>query len=158
MGVQFTSAELETINRNLDEILTIINGKATINLTKLERQSIQGVAAERLPYVQVAYNSLIPANPQFKPPFSSEEDATNDFTYMEQHNQISPKLGKVAEVFSDHQLAAGALAFEYMRDFYDVAKRGAERNVPGADSVVDALSPLFEVTNPTPPMPTGGNG
>lgn len=156
MGVQFTNAEMETINRNLDEILTIINGKATVNLTKPERQGIQGVAAERLPYVQVAFNSLIPGNPQFKPPFSNEDDAINDFTYMEQHNQLAPKIGKLVEIFSDHHLAAGALAFEYMRDFYDVGKRGAERNVPGADSIVDELSPLFNAANPTPPLPNNG--
>jgi len=45
-------------------------------------------------------------------------------------------------------------------DFYDVGKGAKERNVPGSDTVVDALSPLFEQENDaaTVPPTTDGGG
>ncbi len=67
--------------------------------------------------------------------------------------EIIQKINQVAEIASDHSLSAENLSFQFMLDFYNTAKRGADRNVPGANSVVDELSPLFEQDSNTPSVP-----
>lgn len=74
-------------------------------------------------------------------------EANADYAYLQQLLKLKTKLMKCVEILSDHELAAGHRAFEFMRDFYHMAQRAAERNVPGADSVVDELSPLFDQVN-----------
>lgn len=155
MGVSLTPTQVSDIKLDIKAVTDIVNNLAAVNLTKPERQAIQGVAEERLPFVQMAFDTLIDGNPNMQPPFSDLTAAKADYTYMVQLRDLRLQLLQLQEILSDHELAAGSLAFEYMRDFYDVARRAAERNVPGADTVVDALSPLFEVTNQQPPLPGG---
>ncbi|MBI1225188.1 MAG: hypothetical protein GC192_08095 [Bacteroidetes bacterium] len=81
------------------------------------------------------------------PPFGNLTEANADYAYLQQLLKLKTKLMKCVEILSDHELAAGHRAFEFMRDFYHMAQRAAERNVPGADSVVDELSPLFDQVN-----------
>ena len=44
----------------------------------------------------------------------------------------------------DFAMASEHFAYQYMRKFYVMAKEGQEVNTPGADTVVEALAPLFE--------------
>ena len=151
MGVSLTTQQYTDISEALNTIIGIANGLVTINLTKQERQGIQSVAETRLPYLQKAFNSLIPDNPGLAPPFSSLTAANADYAYLEQLMKLKTKLMTTVEILSDHELAAGYRSFEYMRDFYHMAQRAIERNVPGADTVVDELSPLFDQANVVAP-------
>lgn len=160
MGVSLTDTQLEDAKLSLQSVKDQLNGLISINLTKPERSAIQSVSDERLPFVQRTFDDLIGNNRNLLPPFSDLDEAKANYAYMVQTGSLKVLLLQVLEILSDHELASGALAFEYMRDFYDVAKRAAERNVPGADSVVDALSPLFERANPgatVPPVTDGGS-
>ena len=159
MGVSLTTVQLDAIKLSIKSVTDVLNNLITVNLTKPERSSIQSVAEERLPYVQTAYETLIDNYPNLQPPFSDLTAAKADYTYTMQLRDLRLLLLQLVEILSDHELAAGNLSFEYMRDFYDVAKRAALRNVPGADTVVDALSPLFELENAAaavPPTTDGG--
>ena len=151
MGKSFSDAQVEELERALDTLINTPNGLMPINLTKQERQGIQSVAETRLPYLQKAFDSLIPNYPALKPPFGSEEEAKADHAYLQQLLKLKLKLMKAVEILSDHELAAGHRSFEYMRDFYHMAQRAIERNVPGADTVVDELSPLFDQVNGVAP-------
>jgi hypothetical protein len=151
MGVSLSAEQYNDISKALDTIISTANGLVTINLTKQERQGIQSVAETRLPYLQKAFNSLIPDNPGLAPPFSGLTEANADYAYLEQLMKLKTKLMTTVEILSDHELAAGYRSFEYMRDFYHMAQRAIERNVPGADTVVDELSPLFDQANVVAP-------
>ena len=155
MGVSLTTAQLDAIKLHLKSSQDVLNNLVTINLTKPERQAIQSVADERLPYVQRTFDDLIINNTNLLPPFRDLDEAKANYTYMTQLRSLMLALLQLIEILSDHELAASALAYEYMLDFYDVAKRAAERNVPGADTVVDALSPLFDRINEAPVLPGG---
>jgi len=52
----------------------------------------------------------------------------------------------------DFAMASEHFAYEYMREFYEVAKRAQSVNTPGADTVIEALSPLFEGQGPNNPV------
>lgn len=160
MGVSLTPTQVSDIKLDIKAVTDTANNLITVNLTKQERSSIQSVAEERFPYVQTAFETLIDNNPNLQPSFSDLTAAKADYTYMTQLRDLRLQLLQLQEILSDHELASGYLAFEYTRDFYDVAKRAALRNVPGADTVVDALSPLFERENAaaTVPPTTDGGG
>lgn len=159
MGVSLNQSQYDTIDKSLDTIINILNGVKPINLTKDERTGIQSVAEKRLPYLEKAFDSLIPDNTNLVATFSNLDEGNADYAYLRQHLKLKTKMAKALEIASDHELAAGYRAFEFMRDFYHMAKRAVERNVPGADSVVDALAPLFEQTNEPAALPTTtGNG
>jgi len=44
----------------------------------------------------------------------------------------------------DFPLAFEHFAYQYTRKFYAIAKEAQSVNTPGADTVVEALAPLFE--------------
>jgi len=159
MGVSLTTAQLEDLKLKIKSIKDILNTLIPVNLTKEERSAIQSVAQKRFPFVQTAYDTLIDNYPNLQPSFLNVTESKTDYTYLTQHRQLRLLLLELLEISSDHELAAGNRAFEYMRDFYNGGKRARERNVPGADTVVDALSPLFEQENdatPVPPTTDGG--
>ena len=78
MGKTLSDAEYQALDKALDTLVNTPNGLMPINLTKQERQGIQSVAETRLPYLQKAFDSLVPNYPALKPPFGSEEEARAD--------------------------------------------------------------------------------
>ena len=52
----------------------------------------------------------------------------------------------------DFAMASEHFAYQYMRVFYNGAKQALAVNTPGADTVVNALSPLFEGQGSQPPV------
>jgi hypothetical protein len=63
MGKTFSEAQMQEMSGALDLLIETPNSLLTINLTKPERQGIQSVADTRLPYLQKAFNTLIPTYP-----------------------------------------------------------------------------------------------
>jgi hypothetical protein len=155
MGVSLTAPQLASLKTAFDTIINTMNGLIAVNLTKPERQAIQSVAEERLPFVQTTFDSLLDSYPSLLPPFGNVTEARADYAYLMQLRGLSLLLEQAQEIVSDHELAAGSRSYEYMRDFYHMGKRAIERNVPGADTVVDALSPLFDRINEAPVLPGG---
>lgn len=160
MGVSLTTTQLDAIKLSIKSVTDALNNLITVNLTKPERSAIQSVADERLPYVQRTFDDLINNYPNLQPSFLDVNVAKADYTYMTQLRSLSLMLQQLVEILSDHELSAGALAYDYMLQFYNVAKRAVLSNVPGADTVVDALAPLFERENAaaTVPPTTDGGG
>lgn len=158
LGVKFTAEELELANKLLNDLMALFNSKATVNLTKDERKAAQSVSEGRLPFVERCYNDLLPNYKAFVPNFTDQESATFDYEYMQQTRSLILPTTMLLEIVTDHHLASGQLSYQTMRDYYHTAQRGAERNVPGADTVVDSLAPLFEQTNTAAPAPKPGSG
>ena len=157
MGYAFTAQEKTDITTAVTTILDILNGKGLINLTPEERQEARSVAAARQPYVQVLFESLALNYTNLRPPFSDFTEAQKDYQYAAALRYMLLELLEALEVAEDHSLSAENLAFQYLLDFYSSCQRAAERNVPGATTALDALSPLFagqgQVSTTPPPAP-----
>jgi len=156
MGIEFTPAELTTINLHADGLITLINAKKSVQLSDTERQGTASVSDERYPFVGDTFNSLAPLYPNIQPPFKVFADEQKNFNYLNQHRIIAEKIKKINDIFGDHSIAAEYFAYKYMREFYDIAKLGVQNNVPGADVVVQRLSPLFEKQGSNQPVAGGG--
>lgn len=156
MGVAFTPTEIQDIKDHFTGILTIINGKKIVQLTAEERQAAQAASDTRLPYVDNAINSLAIDFPNLLPGFLSQADAENDMDTSVQFRDIANLRNEVNDRMIDFGMASEHFAYQFMRVFYNSAKQALAVNTPGADTVVNTLSPLFEgqgIKNPVPPTP-----
>lgn len=137
----------------IDTAIAVIlaNLPVKFNLTKEERTDLPNIADERYPYAQRGIEIHGPNNPPLVSGFAgSQAEATNDFVFYNQSETIIQKLNKVIEIVTDTQQVAGSEAYEWLRELYASAQRGAKNQVPGADSVVDDLKTLFEKQNAPP--------
>ncbi len=154
MGLEFTPAEMTDLNAHFDGILTIMNNKKVVQLTAEERQGAQSASEKRLPYIQNAITTLAPNFPNLQPNFLILADADKDFNVSVQLRELAAKRNEVNDRMIDFSLASEHFAYIYMRKFYALAKEGQEVNTPGADTVVEALAPLFEGQGDQPdPVP-----
>lgn len=142
INTTFSNAQLNNIN---DAITTILNNlPVKFNLTKQERQSLQNIADERYPFAKRGIEIHGPNNPTLVTGFAgTQAEATSDLTFFDQSETIKLKLLKVIEIVTDTQQVAGSEAYTWLRNLYETAQMAAKNQVPGADSVVDDLAPLF---------------
>jgi len=143
INITFTPAQMANIEA---AIVTILNNlPVKFNLTKDERSSIQNIADERYPYAKRGIEIHGPNNPTLVTGFAgTQAEATSDLTFFDQSQIVKLKLAKVMEIVTDTQQVAGGEAYTWLRNLYETAQMAAKNQVPGADSVVDDLSPLFE--------------
>ena len=115
-----------------------------MQLTAKERQRAQSVSEIRFPYTENAINNLAPTFPNLQPSFLSLADAEKDFSASSDLRSLANVRNEVNDRMIDFSMASEHFAFEYMRKFYAKAKEAQSVNTPGADTVVEALAPLFE--------------
>ncbi len=154
MGVDFTAQEIADLQNHFNGILSIMNAKKVVQLTAKERQSTQSIADERFPYTENAINNLAPMFPALQPGFLSLTDAQADFSAAYKLRSLTNLRNEVNDRMVDFSLASEFFAYQYMREFYNVAKRAQDTNTTGADTVVDALKGLFEAQGDSNNTPT----
>jgi len=115
-----------------------------VQLTAEERKKAQSIADKRFPYTENAINNLAPTFPNLQPSFLSLADAEKDFSASSDLRSLANVRNEVNDRMIDFSMASEHFAFEYMRKFYANAKEAQSVNTPGADTVVEALAPLFE--------------
>ncbi len=144
MGYVLTPIQKADINTALDTVLSILNSVKTVQLKPEERVAAQSASETRLPYIEMAIKELAPAYTNLQPPFLSLADASNDLQMSFDLRSIITRLAEVSDRYVDFSLASEHFAYEYMRKYYAIAQEGQGVNTPGADTSVNALSPLFE--------------
>jgi len=139
----FTPTQQNNINDAIDVILA--NLPVKFNLTVDERGKLQNISDERYPYAKRGIEIHGPNNPAMVSGYAgTQAEATNDMVFYDQSEVVIQKLLKVIEIVTDTQHVAGSEAYEWLRELYAAAQRAAVGQVPGADSVVTDLAPLFE--------------
>jgi len=144
MGLEFTPVEVQDMLNHFNGILAIMNAKKVVQLTAKERQGAQSVSEIRFPYTENAIHNLAPTFPNLQPSFLSLADAEKDFSASSDLRSLANVRNEVNDRMIDFAMASEHFAFEYMRQFYHNAQRAQGVNTPGADTVVEALAPLFE--------------
>jgi len=157
MGVELTPAQYTTIIDALNLALTTLNGVKIVQLTAEERKGAQSASEIRFPYIQNAIENLAPQYPALQPGYLPYADAEKDMNLALDMREINLIVAEVNDRFTDLAMASEHHAYKYMRKFYNIAKEAQSENTPGADTVVNALKPLFEgqgeQTNETPNVP-----
>lgn len=144
MGITLSPAEVQDIKDHFTAILTIINAKKVVQLTPKERQGAQSASEIRIPYIENAINNLAPAFPNLQPNFLTLADAQINLDSSMAFREMTGLRNEVNDRMIDFAMASEHFAYQYMRKFYNTAQQAQDINTPGADTVVEALSPLFE--------------
>ena len=127
--------------------LDALNGVAIVTLKPEQRQTIPNVEANRYSYVKNAINDF---GPQFHNLESRAVKTANAQTALDSYDFLTEVLGMLLE-FNDragdlrHNL--GNTTYNYTLDMYHEAQRYVG-DLPGADTIVDELRPLFENQGP----------
>jgi len=142
INTTFTPAQIAAIDAAIAQILA--NLPEQFNLTKEERTQLPNISDERYPYAQRGIEIHGAGNPILVSGFAgTQAEATNDFTFYNQSEEVIQKLMQVVEIVTDTQHVAGSEAYVWLRELYRTSKAAAEGQVPGADTVVDDLKTLF---------------
>lgn len=150
VNVQMTAAQLAAVQAGIDAILNNLPSK--FNLTVKERNDLPNIADERYPYAKRGVKNHAVANPALVSGFAgTTANATTDFNYYDQLENILLQVLKVVEIVKDTQHVAGSEVYAWLRELYRSAKAAADNQVPGADAVADDLGKLFEGQGPQPP-------
>ena len=143
INTTFTPGQEAAIDAAIQTIID--NLPVKFNLTKEERGELQNISDERYPYAQRGIEIHGPNNPVLVSGFAgTQAEATSDFKFYNQSEVVIQKLLKVIEIVTDTQHVAGSEAYDWLKELYASAQRGAKNQVPGADSVVNDLKTLFE--------------
>ncbi len=149
IDITFTAAQVTAINGAIATIIS--NIPFAQNLTLAERDSVPNIQDNRYPYAQKAVEILAPANPILVSGFAGTlAQAVTDWTLVKQFDTFIPDLLKLVEMFNDTRQVAASEVYAFLLEFYASAQRAAANNVPGADSIVEALAPLFAGQGPQP--------
>jgi hypothetical protein len=153
LSVAFTPADETAIMNGLDAALTALNAVKIVTLTPEQRREIPAVNAGRIPYVLKAVNVLGPAYPELvgkAVSTASAQQATNSWTFLK---DVLMKVQEINDRARDLSQNLENTSYNYTTDMYYTAKRYVD-DLPGADTVVAELSPLYEgqgdTINPTP--------
>ena len=117
-----------------------------INLTKNERQSATSVGPQRMAFM-IDYFGNKNDYDSLKPPFMKESEADDHWAVANRLMNIGTKASKVLELVEDLKLNSEHFAYQYGLEGYATVQRGKEKNVPGADTFHDLLSPYFDKTS-----------
>jgi hypothetical protein len=153
-SVAIDSVTQDTILSNVRTALSNLNGIATITLTPEQRKTIPNVEANRYSYVQKAVDDF---GPEYKDLVSRAVSTDKAKEALESYDFLTELQGLLLE-FTDratdlrHNL--GNTTYNYTLDMYHEAQRYVA-DLPGADTVVQELKPLFEDQGPqNPDTPT----
>ncbi|MBI1289397.1 MAG: hypothetical protein GC178_17660 [Flavobacteriales bacterium] len=127
------------------DMQTVIDALAAynVNLTKDERQSATSVGPQRLAFILDYFNNK-DNYPTLKPPFMNEAEANGHWDVAGNLHNLLVRARQIVELVDDLKLNSEHFAYQYALEGYATVKRGKEKNVPGADTFFDLLSPNFE--------------
>jgi len=154
INISFTTLQMTAITGAAATINT--NMPFAINLTEQERQDTPNIENSRYPYVERTIDIHAPGNPLLVSGFAyTLPEAQTDWTLLKQCDQLLPLFRAIVEKLEDTRQLAASELYAFFLEFYATAKRAAANNVPGADTVVADLAPLFANQGPsgTPATP-----
>lgn len=133
-----------------------------INLTTEDRKEITSIGPQRTAFM-VDYFGNKNDYEKLKPPFLDEGEADKHWELRGRLLNIKTKAAQMLELVDDIKLNSEHFAFQYALEGYATVQRGKDKNVPGADTFYDLLSPYFDgqgggseppsPSEPEPPTP-----
>jgi len=148
LGIIFTPEEEATIDTALQDILTILQSKATFNMSNEERQGLSSVGDERFPYVLRSISNYGVTYPHLNGLAYSHTMADHDLATYGYTSGIEPRLDQITELTTELKQVAGHFCFKFMRQQYKNAEANLAENVAGAQVVYDGLKDCFEGQGP----------
>ena len=144
MGFESTppTIDIVTVDNNLAAVITELTS-ANINLTKDERSKATSVGPRRLPFIQAVWTNK-DDYASMKPPYENESEADAHKAISDAMELTVARSLQIIELATDIKINSEHFAFQYGLEFYAMATRAKDKNVPGADTIYDILKVFFE--------------
>lgn len=145
ISVSFSDSEITELDAALFTISRILLGKA-INLTPEERQQYGSIAEQNKLFVNKA-KELMELYPQHRPPFLDKDEFDRDYATRVQIEQRVQQLESLTEQFKDTKTALDHDNYFNALTFYRKMRYLSNENVPGTDSIYNAMKQFFIPVN-----------
>ena len=123
------------------------------------RSSLNGIANERLPFVERSVNNHIVNYPALMPPGFNAGMVTGHWQLYQQMENLKSLLADINETVDDAQLLTGDQLFNFISKLNEFSAINIDVNTAGAQVVHDDLQDLFSRTaNSGGNTPAGGGG
>lgn len=143
LDIEITEVQQTAISTDLQTSKTTLNNIATVLLNEDEREHLNGINNERLPYVQRAVEEFAPAYSDLVGKKVSAARATRLFDSFIYLRQLEGELKEFEDRRKDLSDNIEDLLYDFLREMYVLAKQ-YDGVVPGADVVKTYLAELFE--------------
>lgn len=141
ISIDFTDAELKTIDDSLAAIIGVLKGK-TFNLTPEERRQYGRIAEKGKLFVNKA-NEYMNQYPQYIPPFLNYDEFKKDFKARGQIENRLIQLEGIAEQLADTKVMLDYDNYSNALSFYRNIRYLSGENVPGTTSIYEGMKQFF---------------
>lgn len=153
ISLSFSKSDLETIDKALQGIQTVLTGK-TINLTPDQRQQYGRIAEQNKLFVNKA-KSYMEQYANLVPSFIDKAEFDRDYIAREQIEQRLQLFDSLNEQFSDTKVLLDHDNYHNAISFYRNVRFLSEENVPGTNVIYEDMKQFFVTSSPsTPPEAT----
>lgn len=143
ISLSFSKSDLETIDKALQDIQTVLKGK-TINLTPDQRQQYGRIAEQNKLFVNKA-KSYMEQYAQHVPGFLDKAEFDRDYIAREQIEQRLQLLDSLTEQLSDTKVLLDHDNYHNAISFYRSIRYLSEENVPGTNVIYEGMKQFFVV-------------
>ncbi|MFZ4929601.1 hypothetical protein [Chryseobacterium sp. Mn2064] len=141
ISVSFSKSDLETIDKAIQDIQTVLVGK-TINLSPEQRQQYGRIAEQNKLFVNKA-KIYMEQNVQYIPAFLDKAEFDRDYEAREQIEQRLQQLDSLVEQLSDTKVLLDHDNYHNSISFYRSIRYLSEENVPGTNVVYEGMKQFF---------------
>lgn len=150
ISAALTPADKAAILAKIAECVALI--PFAVNLTPEEKQSLPSIGVERAGMID-AFLEEMQAHPELIPSYVNLSETIKDIALFRNVTPLFSASSGLCERFSDVLKALGADILGNFLPFYANVREARRRNVPGADTVYNRLSPFFARGPRTPSTP-----
>lgn len=114
-----------------------------IQIEKEELKAMPKIADGRLPFVEKTADFSV-SNPEFLPPFANVAEFQKDLKAYKDMKELARPLRQILDNLENSMMVAGSEAWYAALSYYRSVQYHAKMGVPGAQTILDELRPLFE--------------
>lgn len=141
ISVEFTQAEIDIMNKALDDIIDVLKGK-TVNLTPQQRQQY-GRLGNRTENFVNKIGMYSNQRPEIVPVFINQQEVMKDVVARAVLTPILKKMNSIYETIEDTHKLIGWDIYSNVLAIYRNIKMLAKQNMPGINVIFDDLKAQF---------------
>lgn len=153
ISMSVTDAQKNSISSATTALAAAVAPFETV-IEKEELKSLSKLGDIRIPCVEKVAQYAV-SNPEFLQPFADVPAFNKDFGVFKDTREMLRPLRQAIDKLEATMQVSGSEAWNFARNYYKAVQYAAKMGVPGAQTILDDLRPLFEAKpKPTPtPVP-----
>lgn len=152
ISAEITAANLALFLQKIAEARALF-ASFLVNLTPDEKRKLPTISNARAG-MDADFLMAMTAHPELVPSYVSKAETDKDHNFRTALEQAVGPAAELCEAMTDTLHLAGSDSYRAYLSFYNSVQAAAQRNVPGADTLLGTLSPYFARPGRSAPPPT----